>query len=257
MNAPLKPHYGLFIERTGVFFLISAGICPIFTSRVKILVVDDDRTLSDYIRLALSEDGHAVDVTHTGEEGESLAMIHGYDAIVLDYVLPRCTGMDVLRNLRRRGCTTPILMLTARDSKGDVVEGLDAGADDYLRKPFEIGELRARIRALARRGGHREASSRFGDLSIDQLRHRITVDDKPLSLTPREYALLAYLIDRATQIVTRTELLEKVWDIQFDPGSNVVDVHIARLRGKLQKAESAVGISTLRGSGFLLDTTRV
>lgn len=224
---------------------------------MKILVIDDDRTLADYIRLALTEDGHAVDVAHTGEDGESLAMIHDYDALILDYVLPRNTGMDVLKNLRNRGNSTPILMLTARDSKSDVVEGLDAGADDYLGKPFEIVELRARVRALARRGGvHREPTNTFQDLVIDRQRRRITSNGKPLSLTPKEFTLLSYLFDRAGKIVTRTELLEKVWDIQFDPGSNVVDVHIARLRGKLQNAGSSALISTMRGSGFIMEAAR-
>lgn len=224
---------------------------------MKVLVIDDDRILADYIRLALGEDGHAVDVSHTGEEGESLAMVHDYDAIILDYVLPRITGIEVLRNLRGRGCATPIVMLTARDSKTDLVDGLDAGADDYLIKPFVIAELRARVRALARRGRvQAETASTFEDLSIDRLRHRVTSSGKPLSLTPKEYSLLGYMIAQAGQIVTRTELLEKVWDIQFDPGSNVVDVHVARLRSKLQAAGSTAAISTLRGSGFIMEAAK-
>ena len=221
---------------------------------MKVLVIDDDRILSDYIRLALGEDGHAVDVSHTGEEGQSLALIHDYDAIILDHVLPRSTGMDVLRNLRGRGCSTPIVMLTARNSKDDLVEGLDAGADDYLGKPFEIAELRARVRALVRRGKvQSETASSFADLSVDRLRHRVSCNGKALSLTPKEYAFIGYMIAKAGQIVTRTELLEKVWDIQFDPGSNVVDVHVARLRSKLHAAGSTASISTRRGSGFIMD----
>jgi DNA-binding response OmpR family regulator len=221
---------------------------------LKVLVIDDDRILADYIRLAMGEDGHAVDVSHTGEEGQSLALIHDYDAIILDHILPRSTGMDVLRNLRERGCSTPIVMLTARNATNDLVEGLDAGADDYLVKPFEIAELRARVRALARRGKVQPGmASSFADLVVDRLTHRVLCNGKTLSLTPKEYAFIGYMIAKAGQIVTRTELLEKVWDIQFDPGSNVVDVHVARLRSKLQAAGSSASISTRRGSGFIMD----
>jgi two-component system, OmpR family, response regulator len=221
---------------------------------MRVLVVDDDRLLADYLRLALKEDGHAVDVANTGEEGETLAMVNDYDAIILDYVLPGASGMDVIRSIRHQGSTTPVLMLTARDDQEDVVEGLDAGADDYLVKPFEIAVLRARMRALARRGGAtRTENVAVGDLSLDRLKRRVLIDSEPLILTPKEYALLEYLLLHAGQIVTRTELLEKVWDLQFDPASNVVDVHVSRLRDKLQKAGSTVSLLTVRGSGFMLE----
>jgi DNA-binding response OmpR family regulator len=221
---------------------------------MRILIVDDDRLLADYLRLALKEDGHAVDVAHTGEQGEEEALVNDYDAIILDYVLPGSSGMDVVRRLRNQGLVTPVLMLTARDAQEDLVEGLDAGADDYLVKPFEIAVLRARIRALARRGGAtRTENVTVGDLALDRLKRRVLVQSDPIALTPKEYALLEYLLLHAGQIVTRTELLEKVWDQHFDPASNVVDVHVSRLRDKLQRAGSSVTLATQRGSGFLLE----
>jgi two-component system, OmpR family, response regulator len=223
---------------------------------MRILIVDDDRLLTDYLRLALKEDGHAVDIAYTGEEGGMLAMVHDYDALILDYVLPGASGTDVLRQIRNQGSTTPVLMLTARDAKEDVVEGLDAGADDYLAKPFEIRELRARLRALARRGGAtRTENVRHGDLMLDRLTRRIFTGSTQLFLTPKEYSLLEYLLLHAGQVVTRSELLEKVWDLHFDPASNVVDVHVTRLRQKLQQSSSNVSVVTVRGSGFMLAET--
>jgi two-component system, OmpR family, response regulator len=221
---------------------------------MRILVVDDDRMLADYLRLALREDGHAVDVAETGEKGEMMAMVYDYDAILLDYVLPGTSGKDVLLRIRNGGCTTPVLMLTARAGKEDVVDTLDAGADDHLAKPFEVTELKARLRALARRAGAaRSDTVRVGDLTLDRLKRRIVQDGAPIALTPREFGLLEYLILHAEAVVTRSELLEKVWDMQFDPGSNVVDVHVARLRDKLGRAQSSVSVTTVRGRGFMLE----
>jgi two-component system, OmpR family, response regulator len=226
---------------------------------MRILVVDDDRLLSDYIRLALREEGHAVDVAHAGGEGQTLAMVHDYDVVILDHGLPERTGLEILRYMRERGKATPVLMLTALTDEEDVIRGLDAGADDYLPKPFVIGELRARVRALGRRAGGgiaARADNRVtaGDLTLDRLRRTVTVDQRALSMTPKEYALLEYFMLHRDQVVTRTDLLEKVWDLHFDPGSNVVDVHVSRLRGKLERAGSSVPITTVRGSGFMLVT---
>jgi two-component system, OmpR family, response regulator len=221
---------------------------------MRILVVDDDRLLADYLRLALKEDGHAVDVANTGEEGEFLAMVNDYDTIILDNMLPGSSGLDVVRQLRTNGRSTPVLMLTAKDAQEDVVEGLDAGVDDYLVKPFDVPVLRARIRALARRGGARRTEQvSVGDLSLDRLKRRVLIDNDPVPLTPKEYALLEYLLLHAGQVVTRTELLEKVWDLHFDPASNVVDVHVSRLREKLQNSGSTATLLTVRGSGFMLE----
>jgi two-component system, OmpR family, response regulator len=222
---------------------------------MRILLVDDDRLLADYVRLALREDGHAVDVTHTGNEGQTLAMVHDYDLVILDQGLPGRSGLEILQYMRGRGSATPVLMLTAQAEEEDVIRGLDSGADDYLAKPFVIGELRARVRALGRRGGtvaRAQNSVSAGNVAVDRLRRSVAVGGKKLSLTPKEFTLFEYFALHPDQVVTRTELLEKVWDLHFDPGSNVVDVHVGRLRGKLQGAGASVSLSTVRGSGFIL-----
>jgi two-component system OmpR family response regulator len=220
---------------------------------LKLLVIDDDPVIADFIRLSLSERGHVVDVAHTGDHGRMLAMVYDYDALVLDYVLPDTTGVEVLRELRERRRAVPVLMLTARAGPEHEVHGLDAGADDYLSKPFSMEVLEARLRALVRRmGGVRVEEAAAGDLRIDRLRRTVTAGTTALKLTPREYALMEYLLARAERVVTRTELLEKVWDMTFDPGSNVVDVHVARIRAKLAAAGSATSLVTLRGAGYML-----
>jgi two-component system, OmpR family, response regulator len=224
---------------------------------MRILVIEDDKLLADYVRLALREDGHAVDVIHTGGEGQTLAMIHDYDVIILDQGLPGRSGLEILSYMRQHGRVTPVLMLTAQAEEEDVIRGLDAGADDYLPKPFVIGELRARVRAVGRRRGSvAKAQNRVlaGDLTLDRLRRTISVKEKPFSMTPKEFALLEHMMLHPEQVITRTELLEKVWDLHFDPGSNVVDVHVGRLRAKLHRAGSAVSVTTVRGSGFLLSS---
>jgi len=222
---------------------------------MKVLVVDDDTALAEFIRLALQERGHAVDVAHTGEHGRTLAMVYEYDAIVLDQVLPDTLGVEVLRQLRGRANTTPVLMLTARSGPEDVIRGLDAGADDYLAKPFEIGVLEARLRAVGRRRAPAAAAeAQVGDLKVDRMRHTVTLSGRAMRLTPKEYTLLEYFLINPERVVTRTELLEKVWDMHFDPGSNVVDVHVARIRAKLQHAGSRVSVFTVRGAGFMLST---
>ena len=223
---------------------------------MKVLVVDDDTVLAEYIRMGLREHGHAVDVAHTGAHGRTLAMVHDYDAIVLDYVLPDVTGLDVLRDLRSRGRTTPVVMLTARSGSEDVVQGLDTGADDYLGKPFEMAVLEARLRAAARRAAPaRGGPLALGDVTADRLRRVVTAAGRTLSLAPREYMLLEHMLQNPERVVTRTELLEKVWEMHFDPGSNVVDVHVSRIRTKLRQAGSRVRLATLRGAGYMLTAT--
>jgi two-component system OmpR family response regulator len=221
---------------------------------MRILVVEDDRKVARFVRQGLEEEGHAVDVAADGEEGGQLAHVNPYDVIVLDVQLPRKNGLVLASELRREGSTVPILMLTARDATDDVVRGLDAGADDYLTKPFAFDELLARVRALGRRGGAAlaEAALHFADVEVDRLHHRATRGGRPLDLTPREFRLLEYFLARPDAVVTRTELLEKVWDMSFDPETNVVDVHVSNLRGKLEEGGAPRLIQTVRGVGFAL-----
>lgn len=220
---------------------------------MKILVVEDDRKVAGFIEQGLKEEGYVVDVAADGDEATMLAHVYDYDIILLDVVLPRKNGFQVAAELRREGRNTPILMLTSRDSTEDVVRGLDAGADDYLAKPFKFDELLARIRALHRRGGAEVLEAlQFGPISMDRLRHICSVDGKPMDLTPKEFQLLEYFLLHPDQVVRRTTLLEKVWDMHFDPESNVVDVHVGNLRRKLTKATGRNLISTVRGVGFAL-----
>jgi DNA-binding response OmpR family regulator len=182
-----------------------------------------------------------------------LAHVNDYDAIVLDLMLPKKNGIQVATELRREGRNTPILMLTARDATDDVVRGLNAGADDYLTKPFKFDELLARIRALLRRGGaQRLERLSYGPFALDRLKHQAQADGTPLDITPREFNLLQHFLLHPEEVVRRTELLEKVWDMHFDPGSNVVDVHVGNLRRKLREAGYDGYIQTVRGVGFCL-----
>lgn len=219
---------------------------------MKLLVVDDDRMFAELVRRGLKEEGYTVDTAPNIAEGRLAALVHEYDGIILDVVLPDGNGMQLARELRSQGRATPILMLTSNDSTSDVVRGLDHGADDYLTKPVELLELKARVRALLRRGGARRTETlAFGGIVIDRLAHRATLHGRPLDLTPKEFSLLEHLLLHPDKVVTRTELLEKVWDLQFDPGSNVVDVHVARLRGKLRRSDGPE-LRTVRGVGFQL-----
>jgi DNA-binding response OmpR family regulator len=220
---------------------------------MKILVVEDDRKVAGFIEQGLKEEGHVVDVAPDGDEATMLAHVYDYDVILLDVVLPKKNGFQVATELRREGRTTPILMLTSRDATEDVVRGLDAGADDYLAKPFRFDELLARIRALHRRGGaERLDTLAYGPVMLDRLRHVASVDGKPLDLTPKEFQLLEYFLLHPEEVVRRTTLLEKVWDMHFDPESNVVDVHVGNLRRKLQAATGRQIVATVRGVGFSL-----
>ena len=218
---------------------------------MKILVVEDDRKVAGFIEQGLREEGYAVDIAPDGEEGATLAHVYDYDVIVLDVMMPKKTGLQVVMELRREGRGTPILLLTARDTSEDVVRGLDAGADDYLTKPFKFDELLARIRALVRRGGAtRTELLSHGPVVMDRLKHKVHVSGKALNLSPKEFHLLEHFLLHADQVVRRTELLEKVWDMHFDPESNVVDVHVGNLRRKLTEAAGKPLIQTVRGVGF-------
>ena len=220
---------------------------------MKVLVVEDDRKVAGFIEQGLKEEGHVVDVAADGDEATMLAHVYEYDLILLDVVIPRKNGFQVAAELRREGRTTPILMLTSRDATEDVIRGLDAGADDYLAKPFRFDELLARMRALSRRGGSARAEVlKVGPVELDRLRHSVTVGGQPLDLTPKEFQLLEYFLLHRDEVVRRTTLLEKVWDMHFDPESNVVDVHVGNLRRKLHEAAGATLIHTVRGVGFTL-----
>ncbi|MGH7619099.1 MAG: response regulator transcription factor [Gemmatimonadaceae bacterium] len=220
---------------------------------MRILVVEDDRKVAGFIEQGLHEEGYAVDLARDGDEGTMLAHVNQYDVILLDVVLPKKNGFQVATELRSEGRNTPILMLTSRDAVEDVVRGLDAGADDYLAKPFPFDELLARIRALVRRGGaERLDVLRYDVVALDRLRHVATANDRPLDLTPKEFQLLEYFLLHAEEVVHRTTLLEKVWDMQFDPESNVIDVHIKNLRRKLDELTGQPLLANIRGVGFSL-----
>jgi DNA-binding response OmpR family regulator len=220
---------------------------------MRILVAEDDARVSSFIRRGLREEQYTVDVAKDGEEALFLAQTGEYDLIILDLMLPKRAGLDVLRTLRSERSTVPVLILTAKDELDDKVKGLDAGADDYLTKPFGFDELLARVRALMRRRGDMIPTAlRAADLELDTLRHRVTRAGPEIPLTNREYALLEFLLRHANVVVTRTMLAEHVWEHDFDPLSNVIDVHIARLRRKIDEGFSPKLLQTLRGLGYLL-----
>jgi two-component system, OmpR family, copper resistance phosphate regulon response regulator CusR len=219
---------------------------------MKILVVEDDRKVASFLERGLREEGFAVDVAYDGDEGSMKAHVYDYDLLVLDVMLPGRTGFEIVLQLRREGKQVPILLLTARDAKEDIVRGLNAGADDYLAKPFSFDVLLARVRALLRRGGaSRDERLVYEDVEMDRLRHAATRGGSDLNLTPKEYQLLEYFMLRREEVVRRTELLEKVWDLQFDPMTNVVDVHVGNLRRKLLRHGPPL-LHTVRGVGYIL-----
>jgi len=221
---------------------------------MRLLLVEDERKISAYVKRGLEEQGYAVDAVYTGQAALDWSEGTPYDLIVLDVLLPEMDGLSVCRELRRKGVRTPILMLTARDAVDDRVDGLDAGADDYLVKPFALKELLARLRALARRTGDMPKSTELqvADLALDTLTHRVRRGGKTIELTSKEYAVLECLLREPDRILTRTQIAEHVWNFDVYNQSNVVDVYIRNLRRKIDDGFDLKLIHTVRGSGYRL-----
>lgn len=223
---------------------------------MRILVVEDEAAMAQSLRSGLETEGFAVDVASDGEEALWYAGEVAYDAIVLDLMLPKINGFKVCRTLREREDWTPILMLTAKDGHLDEAEGLDTGADDYLTKPFSFVVLLARLRSLLRRPGReRPTELRAGDLVLDPATHEVRRGGTIVELTPREFSILEYLLSRLGEVVSKTELLEHVWDFDFDGGPNIVEVYVGSLRKKIDAPFERTSIVTVRGAGYMVDET--
>ncbi len=225
-----------------------------YKAGMKILLIEDDREAAEYLEKALTEAGHTTHVAGDGETGFALADSGDYDVLIVDRMLPRRDGLSVIAGLRARGAETPVLILSALGEVDDRVTGLRAGGDDYLTKPFAFSELLARIEVLKRRAGAKDVETvyRAGDLELDRLSHTVRRSGREITLQPREFRLLEYLMRHAGQVVTRTMLLENVWDYHFDPQTNVIDVHVSRLRGKIEKGFDKPLLHTVRGAGYML-----
>ena len=239
-NSPSAEH-----EKPVIVNYRNGAIMP---NAMKVLVVEDNRKLARFLQRALQEEGYIVDLIEDGTEALERSSNIEYDLIILDWMLPGTDGIAVCKSLRDRGSGIPILMLTARAEVSERILGLDAGADDYLPKPFDLGELLARVRALGRRGAGTDGVVRVGPLVLDRLERHATLSGQVVELTPREFALLTYLARESGRVVPRSELLRKVWETTYDPGSNVVDAHIKKLREKL--GDHASLIETVRGVGY-------
>jgi two-component system OmpR family response regulator len=225
-----------------------------FMDEMRILIIEDDRDAADYLVKAFREVGHVADVAYDGEDGLALALEGDHDVMVVDRMLPKRDGLSVIGALRAKNVETPALILSALGQVDDRVKGLRAGGDDYLPKPYAFSELLARIEVLARRrpGKGEETAYQIADLELDRLSHRVTRGGSEIVLQPREFRLLEYLMKHAGQVVTRTMLLENVWDYHFDPQTNVIDVHISRLRSKIDKGFAKPLLHTIRGAGYMV-----
>ena len=221
---------------------------------MKILLVEDDRSISRFIAKGLKEKGYVVDVSPDGEEGLQLLLNQSYDLVVLDILLPGLNGYEILKTMRDRKVGTPVICLTAKGEQEDIVQGLELGADDYLVKPFSFAELQARISAVLRRGQKDADMTRLaiGDLKLDMINRTVLRNEKDIELSGKEFLLLEYLMRNAGQILTRTMILEQVWGYNFDPSSNVIDVHINHLRGKIDSNSPTKLIHTIKGVGYVL-----
>lgn len=220
---------------------------------MRILLVEDERRLSDVMKKGFTEQGFAVDQTFDGEDGLYLASSESYDVIILDVMLPKKDGITICKELRKKAIETPILMLTSKNQLIDKVTGLDAGADDYLTKPFEFMELKSRVQALLRRS-HKQAESKIkiDSLEVDPLQHIAKRDGKEIKLTPKEFAILELLARHKNEAITRTQIIEHTWDYNFDSMSNVVDVFIATLRKKIDEGQKTKLLHTVHGVGYKL-----
>ncbi len=220
---------------------------------MRVLVVEDEKKTASFVRKALQAESFAVDVCHNGDDALAAASTTPFDAIVLDIMLPGRDGISVLKQLRERKNSTPVLLLSARGEVNERVEGLNAGADDYLPKPFELSELIARVRALTRRSGENKSTTlRVADLTLDTLTHKAQRGNTAIELTAREYRLLEFLMRSAGRLCGRMMILEKVWDYSFDPGTNLVDVYVRRLREKIDADFATKLLHTVRGEGYIL-----
>jgi DNA-binding response OmpR family regulator len=222
---------------------------------MRILVIEDDRKVAAFIQNGLEREGYAVDLLHEGSMAGDQARVIDYDAVVLDVMLPSRSGFQVLRDIRARKASLPVLILTAKDSVEERVAGLDAGADDYMVKPFALAELSARLRALLRRGAPRENVLRLADLELDTVTRAVRRGGRAIDVKPKEYALLEFLMRNSGRPLPRSLIIEHVWDIHFDSVSNVVEVHINSLRNKIDRGSPAPLIHTIRGVGYILTDT--
>ena len=220
---------------------------------MRILLIEDEKRLSHFVKKGLTENGFAVDQAYDGDEGLYLASQETYDVVVLDVMLPKMSGVEVCKKIRSLKKEVAILMLTAKSELEDKIDGLDSGADDYLTKPFEFGELKARINALLRRSYHQVSNNlTIDNLEVDPSKHTVFRNKKPIKLTPKEFAILEQLLRQKYEVVTRTQIIEHVWDYNFESLSNVVDVFIGTLRKKIDKGEKIKLIHTLHGVGYMI-----
>jgi len=221
---------------------------------MQILLIEDDRETAKFIRKGMLQSGHQIDLADDGNDGLELASSGSYDVLVIDRMLPGLDGLSIVRTLKKRGVMTPALILSALGDVDHRVEGLQAGGDDYLAKPYAFTELLARLQALVRRGqpGQSQTELQVRDLRMEFLKHKVTRANYEIVLLPREFTLLKVLMQHAGEVVTRTILLEKVWDYHFDPQTNIIDVHISRLRNKIDKGFDVPLLNTIRGVGYML-----
>jgi len=224
------------------------------TEAMRILLVEDDLNLAQFIRKGLKEEQYAVDFAADGQQGLELALLNPYDLLILDIMLPKLDGLTICRRVRAKGNATPVLLLTARNTVEDKVSGFDTGADQFLTKPFAFAELLARVRALLRRGGPQQLIHlKAADLELDPASHRVWRAGQEITLTNKEYALLEFLLRNKNRVLTRTAIIEHVWDISYDPMTNIVDAHIKALRAKVDRDFSPPLIATVRGAGYMLE----
>lgn len=220
---------------------------------MRILLVEDEKGVANFIKKGLEEEHYTIDHSVDAEGGLDLVSVNQYDLIILDIMLPGMSGIELCREIRKKGIPSPVMMLTARDTIDDKVTGLDSGADDYMTKPFSFDEFLARIRALLRRKQDKLTELVYGELKIDTVAHRAHVTGKEILLRPKEYAILIYLLRNRGRVLSRTQILENVWGYDFNPNTNIVDVHIKALRERLDEANMQNLIRSVRGVGYMID----